>query len=70
MERYTSLRDVRYKNGDLTQSEMSKKIGISESSYNMLETGKRYGSTRTWRKIQEIFGLTDAEVWRMQNQKK
>ena len=68
-ERYKSLRDVRYRNGDLTQREMAQKIGIAEGSYSLIENGKRHGSNRTWRRIQELFGLSDAEVWQLQNQK-
>lgn len=66
---YKNLRDVRYKNGDLTQKEMAEKIGISEGSYNLIENGKRHGANKTWNKIQTLFGLTDADVWKMQNQK-
>ena len=69
MERYTSLRDVRYKNGDLSQKEMAQKIGISDGSYSLIENGKRHGSNKTWNTIQKLFDLTDAEVWQMQNQK-
>jgi len=68
MERYSSLRDVRYKNGDLSQKEVAKMIGISPASYYMIETKQRVGSNKTWRKIQEVFKLTDAEVWRLQKQ--
>ena len=68
-ERYKDLRDVRYKNGDLSQQEMAGKIGISVGAYSLIENGKRHGSHKTWNKIQELFALTDAEVWKMQNQK-
>ena len=67
MERYKDLRDVRYQNGDITQAEMAERIGISTGSYSLIENGKRHGSNRTWKRIQELFNLTDAEVWRMQN---
>lgn len=67
---YSNLRDVRYKNGDLTQQEMSEKIGISLGAYCLIENGKRTGSTKTWLKIQELFKLTDEEVWRLQKNNK
>ncbi|MBQ6447107.1 MAG: helix-turn-helix transcriptional regulator [Bacillus sp. (in: Bacteria)] len=66
---YETLRDVRYKNGDLTQKEMADKIGISVGAYSLIESGKRVGSTKTWLKIQELFNLTDEEVWRLQTKK-
>lgn len=69
MDRYNNLRDVRYLNGNLTQKEMADKIGISTGAYNLIESGKRHGSTRTWQKIQQLFGLSDAEVWKMQSNK-
>ena len=67
---YLNLRDVRYKNGNLTQQEMADKIGISLGAYSLIENGKRTGSTRTWLKIQELFKLTDEEVWKLQKNNK
>ena len=69
MDRYKTLRDVRYQNGNLTQKEIAEKIGISIGAYNLIESGKRHGSTRTWARIQSLFGLSDAEVWKMQSNK-
>lgn len=66
---YGSLRDVRYMNGDLTQKEMADKIGISIGAYQLIESGKRVGSTKTWMKIQELFKLSDQEVWQLQKPK-
>lgn len=67
--RYKDLRDVRYKNGDLSQTEMAEKIGISISTYGKIESGKVSGSVKTWERIQSLFGLTDGEVWRMRKRK-
>lgn len=63
--RYNSLRDLRYKNGDLTQEEMAKRIGISKAAYCNIERGVRFGSVVTWEKIQTLFNLTDDEVWKL-----
>ncbi len=63
---YKSLRDVRYHNGELTQEEMARRIGISKGAYSLIEQGKRVGSIKTWVKIQELFGLSDNEVWVLQ----
>lgn len=67
---YTNLRDVRYLNGNLTQEEMAKKIGISTGAYCLIETGKRVGSAKTWKKIQELFSLTDEQTWKLQKNNK
>lgn len=67
--RYKDLRDLRYKNGDLSQTEMAEKIGISISTYGKIESGKVNGSVKTWERIQSLFGLTDGEVWRMRKGK-
>lgn len=67
---YKDLRDVRYQNGDLTQKEMAKRIGISIAAYSLIEQKKRVGSNKTWKKIQELFKLSDADVWRFQNQQR
>lgn len=65
MERYKSLRDIRYQNNELSQEEMAKRIGITKSAYCNIERGQRFGSVKTWLKIQSLFKLTDAEVWRL-----
>ena len=64
-KQYENLRDVRYLNGNLTQEEMAQRIGISNTAYSLIEKGKRYGSTETWMRIQDEFGLSDAEIWRL-----
>lgn len=66
---YKDLRDLRYKNGDLSQKDMAEIIGISTSTYSLIESGKRHGSYKIWRTIQDVFKLSDADVWKMQNQK-
>lgn len=63
---YNNLREVRYKNGDLSQKETASKLGISEGAYSQIEKGKRTGSTRTWIQIQKVFNLTDEETWFLQ----
>ena len=67
---YSNLREVRFKNGDLSQREAAAKLGISDGAYSCIEKGKRTGSTKTWRKIQEVFNLTDEEVWHLQKNNK
>lgn len=68
--RYKDLREVRYQNGDLSQTEMAERIGISVANYGKIETGKVSGSVRTWERIQDLFGLTDGDVWRMMKSRK
>ena len=64
--RYKDLRDIRYKNGDLTQEQMAEKIGISKGAYSLIERKERVGSRKTWLKIQQLFKLKDEEVWKLQ----
>lgn len=68
--KYKDLRDIRYKNGDLSQQEMAEKIGISKGAYSLIENGKRVGSRRVWLKIQQLFKLKDDEVWKLQKNNK
>ena len=67
--RYSNLRDVRYAHGDMTQTEMANKIGISATAYAQIELGKAHGKVSTWANIQNVFGLTDAEVWQLMARK-
>lgn len=67
---YKNLKEVRVLNGDLSQQDVAAKLGISAGAYSFIENGKRTGSTRTWKKIQEVFNLTDEEVWFLQKNNK
>ena len=54
--------------GNLTEKlEELRKDGSEEA---MIEAGKRTGSTNTWKKIQELFNLTDEETWQLQKNNK
>lgn len=66
--RFRNLRDARYHAGDLSQKEVALMVGISCSMYSQLERGEIGGSINTWKRIQEVFSLTDAEVWQFQKQ--
>ena len=57
-------------NHHMTQSDVSKKIGISLSAYNLIENGKRVGSIETWGKIQKLFSLSDKEMWSLMKDEK
>lgn len=50
-----------------SQEDVAKKIGISSGSYSLIESGKRFGSQKTWEKIKEIFELNDHEMWEIQH---
>lgn len=55
---------------NMTQSDVAEKIGISLSLYNLIENGKRVGSIETWKKIQELFSLSDKEMWSIMKDEK
>lgn len=52
---------------DLTQPQAAERLGVSLTTYNLVENGKRRGSQAFWLAVQKEFGLKDGEVWRMQN---
>lgn len=52
---------------DLTQTEMAKICGVSLSTYNLIENGKRRGSKQFWQTLQKHFDLGGERVWAMQN---
>jgi len=58
----TSLKILRVKH-NLTQADIADKLGVSYPTYNLIEQGKRKGSTEFWAKLQQVFNLTDAEMW-------
>ena len=59
------LKSLRVRN-DLTQPQMAKKTGVSLSTYNLIEQGKRRGSQEFWLNLQKEFDLKDGEVWKLQ----
>ena len=52
---------------NLTQVDMSKICGISISTYNLIENGKRRGSKKVWQNIQAYFNLDGEQMWKLQN---
>ena len=60
----TNLKVLRVKQ-HLTQAEIATKLGVSYATYNLIEQGKRKGSTEFWERIQTLFNLTDAEMWQL-----
>lgn len=66
--RFRNLRDARYHAGDLSQKEVAMMVGVTPSLYSQIERGEIGGSISTWKRIQEVLSLTDAEVWQFQKQ--
>lgn len=46
----------------LSQAEMAKKIGVNRATYAAIEIGKRDGRVTFWNKLQNAFGIPDAEI--------
>ena len=47
----------------LTQKEVSKQLGIVNTGYSLIETGKRSGKLEIWLAIQKLFEIPDEEMW-------
>jgi DNA-binding XRE family transcriptional regulator len=60
------LKVLRVRN-NLTQPLMAERLGVSKSTYNLIEQGKRRGSAEFWLRLQKEFNLKDSEVWKLQN---
>ena len=51
---------------DLTQDQLADEIGVcSRLTYSSIERGLTDGSVAVWKRIQEIFGLSNADVWEL-----
>lgn len=61
----TELKVLRVKN-QLTQKELADKVGVSLTTYNLIENGSRRGSVKFWQTLQQEFNLEDGEVWKLQ----
>ena len=60
----TALKILRIKH-HLTMEQLAKKMGVSYTTYNLIEKGERKGSTEFWTKLQQVFNLSDAEMWQL-----
>lgn len=56
------LQEERKKRG-LTKREVAEKLGVSQQFVYLLETAKKDGTLKTWKKIQDIYNLSDEEMW-------
>lgn len=63
----TNLKVLRVKN-NLTQEEMSAKLGVARCTYAAIETGKRDGTKYFWQTVQKTFHIPDSEMWTLQKQ--
>ena len=52
---------------DLTQEKMAELCGVSVSTYNLIENGKRRGSKKFWACVQKLFHLDGEQMWKLQN---
>ena len=52
---------------NLTQQQMADKLGVSLSTYNFIESGKRRGSQKFWLTLQKEFNLDGSKVWELQS---
>lgn len=59
------LKIFRVKN-HLTQQQLADKLGVSVSTYNLVEAGKRRGSQAFWERLQSEFALEGGKVWDLQ----
>lgn len=59
------LKLLRVKNR-LTQQQLADKLGVSVSTYNLIEAGKRRGSIKFWNTLKDQFKLEGGEVWELQ----
>lgn len=60
----TNLKVFRVKQ-NLSQDEISKKIGCKRATYSAIENGKRSGKQSFWKALQNSFGIPDVEMWEL-----
>lgn len=49
----------------LSQGEISAKLGCTRATYAAIEAGARSGKQEFWKKLQEEFRVPDSEMWKM-----
>lgn len=59
-----TLKTIRLDKG-MTQQEVANMIGISITSYNLIEQGRKIGRIETWKKLQLLFNINDIDMWNL-----
>ena len=49
----------------LSQQDMADMLDVPRQTYAMVERGQRRGSDELWTKIQDVFGVPDADMWKL-----
>lgn len=49
----------------LTQDDIAKRLDITRETYSRVERGDADGTVGFWCKMQEVFSLSDNEVWEL-----
>jgi DNA-binding XRE family transcriptional regulator len=62
------LKVFRFKQG-LSQADLANVTGVSVSTYNLIENGKRRGSEDFWLRLKHEFNLTGEDIFNMQHGK-
>ena len=53
------------KSSFLTQDELAKKLGISQTYYSQVENGQRRPSISLWQRIHKLFNVSDYIMWQL-----
>lgn len=59
-----NLKIFRVRN-NLTQQEISEKIGCQRVTYSAIENGKRNGRQSFWNDLQTAFSIPENEMWEL-----
>lgn len=49
----------------LSQQDMANMLDVPRQTYAMVERGQRRGSDEFWEKLQTVFSVPDADMWKL-----
>lgn len=61
------LQNERLKRG-MTKQALADALGVSMQYVYLLETNRKDGTLKMWRKIQELFNISDGDLWLFMNE--
>lgn len=47
----------------MSQEELAALLGVSRQQYREIENGRAEGKPWFWKRVQQVFNLTDAKAW-------
>ena len=60
------IRELRFKNDEMTQKHLAERVGVSRQSMNAIENGRHAPTVEVAMRIADVFGITVDELFELE----